>query len=69
MKKTQIFTDNNNLYEADKAVKDFVKGLGKNLTDEERCKLGELLERRAAAISDVLGVKVGSVVLSRENKL
>ena len=68
MKKTQIFTDNSNLYDADKAVKDFVKGLGKNLTDDERDELGELLERRAAAISDVLGVKVGSVVPPRENK-
>jgi hypothetical protein len=68
MKKTQIFTDNSNLYDADKAVKDFVKEFGKNLTDDKRDELGELLERRAAAISDVLGVKVGSVVPPRENK-
>lgn len=66
MKKTRIVTDNNDLYDADKAVKDFVKGHGKNLSDEEHDELGELLNRRAAAISDALGVDVGSVASPRK---
>lgn len=61
-KKPTIYTDNSDLHDADKAVKDFVKVHKGNLSEEERDKLGDLLDRRAAAISDVLGVKVSSVV-------
>lgn len=68
MKKNQIFTDNSDLYDSDKAVKDFVKGHDKKLTDKEHNELGSLLEKRASAISDVLGVKVSSVVSTRKEK-
>ena len=68
MKKTTVYTDNSNLYDADKAVKDYVKEHGKKLTNDERDELGDLLEKRAAAMSDVLGVKISSVVSSRKKK-
>ena len=61
-KQPTIYTDNSDLHDADKAVKDLVKVHKGNLSEEERDKLGDLLDRRAAAISDVLGVKVSSVV-------
>ena len=61
-KQLTIYTDNSDLYDADKDVKDFVKVHKGKLTEEERDTLGDLLDRRAAAISDVLGVKVSSVV-------
>ena len=61
-KQPTIYTDNSDLYDADKAVKDFVKVHKDNLCEEERDTLGDLLDRRAAAISDVLGVNVSSVV-------
>ena len=61
-KQPTIYTDNSDLHDADKAVKDFVKVHKGNLSEEERDTLGDLLDRRAAAISDVLGVKVSSVV-------
>ena len=66
MKNSHLFTDNSNLHDADKAVRDFLKGHGKNLTDEEHDELGELLNQRAEAISEVLGVEVGSVVSLRK---
>lgn len=68
MKKTHIVTDNSNLYDADQAVRSFLKEHGKNLTDEEHDELGELLNRRAAAISEVLGVEVGSLASIRKSK-
>lgn len=61
-KQPTIYTDNSDLGDADKAVKDFVKLHKGKLSEEERDTLGDLLDRRAAAISDVLGVKVSSVV-------
>ena len=61
-KQPAIYTDNGDLHDADKAVKDFVKVHKGNLSEEEKDTLGDLLDRRAAAISDVLGVKVSSVV-------
>ncbi|MHC1735748.1 MAG: hypothetical protein AB9921_08800 [Erysipelotrichaceae bacterium] len=61
-KQTTIYTDNSNLYDADQDVRAFVKAHKGELNEEERDTLGDLLDRRAAAISDVLGVKVGSVV-------
>ena len=60
-KNPTIYTENSDLYDADKAVKDFVKVHKGNLSEEERDTLGDLLDRRAAAMSDVLGVKVSSV--------
>ncbi|HEY9059179.1 MAG TPA: hypothetical protein VIO64_01565 [Pseudobacteroides sp.] len=60
-KQPTIYTDNSDLYDADKAVKDFVKVHKGKLNEEDRNTLGDLLGRRAAAISDVLGVKVSSV--------
>lgn len=61
-KQPTIYTDNSDLYDADKAVKDFVKVHKGKLSEENRDALGDLLDRRAAAISNVLGVKVSSVV-------
>ena len=60
-KNPTIYTENSDLYDADNAVKDFVKVHKGNLSEEERDTLGDLLDRRAAAMSDVLGVKVSSV--------
>ena len=68
MKKPTVYTDNSNLYDADKAVKNYVKEHGKKLADDERDELGDLLEKRAAAMSDVLGVKISSVASSSKNK-
>lgn len=56
-----ITSDSEELYNADKAVKDFVKSHGRTLDEEEREELGNLLRNRADAISNVLGVKVASV--------
>lgn len=61
-KQSTIYTDNSDLRDADKAVKDFVKLHKGKLSEEERDTLGDLLDRRAVAISDVLGVEVSSVV-------
>ena len=61
-KQHTIYTDNSDLHDADEAVKDFVKVHKDKLSEEERDTLGDLLDRRAAAITDVLGVKVSSVV-------
>ena len=61
-KQPTIYTDNSDLYDADKAVKNFVKVHKGKLSEENRDALGDLLDRRAAAISNVLGVKVSSVV-------
>lgn len=60
-KKITISTDNDELYNANQAVKEFTESHSKNLSDDERIELGELLDKRAKALSDVLGVKVGSV--------
>ena len=61
-KQPKIYTDNSDLYDADKAVKDFVIVHNGNLSEEERDTLLDLLDRRAAAMSDVPGVKVSSVI-------
>ena len=61
MKRNTIYTDNSNLYDADQAVKSFIKDHGNNLNDEERNELGELLNERASAISEVLCFKVSSI--------
>lgn len=58
----RITTDNDAVYKADQAVKDFVKSHGKKLNESERKELGGLLKDRAKALSDVLGTKVDSVV-------
>jgi len=59
---TTIYTDNSDLYDADQDVNNFVNVHKGKLSNEEKETLGELLDRRAEAISDVLGVKVSSVV-------
>lgn len=53
--------DGDDLYRADQAVKKFCIAHPNQLTDREHRKLERLLEKRAAAISDVLGVKVHAV--------
>jgi small-conductance mechanosensitive channel len=60
-RKFKVTTDNDELYNADKKIKSFVENHGKNLSDDERSELGELLDERARALSNVLGVKVGSI--------
>lgn len=50
-----------NLYMADQAVKKFCDTHRGELSDQEHIELEELLDERAAALSDVLGVKVHSV--------
>lgn len=49
------------LYRADQAVKKFCNTHRGELSDREHIKLEKLLDKRAAALSDVLGVKVHSV--------
>ena len=60
-KKTIIYTDNDNLYNADQAVEQFIKTHGSKINDDERKELGELLKARARAMSEVLGVEVHSI--------
>lgn len=48
-------------YRADQAVRAFGKKHKGTLSKRERRKLGRLLDKRASALSDVLGVKVSSV--------
>lgn len=48
------------LYDADKAVRNFTKGK-RELKEREHKKLNKLIEKRAKASSDVLGVKIGSI--------
>jgi len=66
MKKTRIETDNSELFDVEEEIKEFTKKHKKDLNNEEHEELGKLLDRRAKAISDVLGVKVGSV--TKNNK-
>lgn len=49
------------LYEADKAVKDFCKTHKGNLSEEEHLELSGLLNKRASAMSDALGVEIHSI--------
>ncbi len=48
------------LYDANQEVKSFCKGK-KDLNEKEHKKLNKLIEKRANAASDVLGVKIGSI--------
>lgn len=61
MKKNTIYTDNDDLFEADQAIKKFTESHELELSDEEHEELAGLLDRRAEAISEVLGVRVGSI--------
>lgn len=56
-----IYVDNDDLYNADQAVKAFTKKHKNPLNEEEREELGRLLKNRVRAISDALGVEVSSV--------
>lgn len=57
----KVTTDSAEPYNADQAVRNFLKSHNKNLTDEERTQLGKLLKARAQAFSKVLGVEIGTV--------
>lgn len=57
-----FFPGNSDLYDADKSIRDFLKVHKGNLNEEESNSLNDMLDRRATAISDALGVKVYSVV-------
>lgn len=48
------------LYNANQAVKKFVKGK-RRLNEREHKKLNSLIAKRAKASSDVLGIKIGSI--------
>jgi hypothetical protein len=61
MKKPHIYTDNSDLFDVEEEIKRFLKDHKKELNNEEHDELGKLLDRRAKAISDVLGVEVSSV--------
>ena len=47
--------------DAQKAISDYAGSHGKKLNETERKEFGELLKNRARAISDLLGVEVGSI--------
>ena len=49
------------LYNADKAVKDFCKNHPDNLNSDEHRILGRLLENRAQAMSKVFGIRIHSI--------
>ncbi len=57
----KVYVDNDDLNNADKAVKKFGREHKIPLSDEEHEELSDLLKARARAISDALGVEVGSV--------
>lgn len=57
----KIYVDNDDLYNADQAIKRFGREHKIPLSDEEQEELGDLLKARARAISDILGIKVSSV--------
>lgn len=57
----KVYVDNDDLYNADQAVKKFAREHKNLLSDEEHEELGGLLKARARAISDALGVEVSSV--------
>ena len=61
MEDVTVHTDSGDLFDVEEEIQDFLGQNKGDLTDEERDELGELLDRRAAAISDVLGVEVNSV--------
>ena len=61
MRKIKIVTDNDELYNADQAVKSFIKNHGKKFNEDEHKELGHLLRNRAKALSKILGTEVGSV--------
>lgn len=65
-KKNTIFTNNNDLYETNQSVKDYVKSHRRKLNETEKNTLGNLLDERAKAISNFLGVKVSSIVNKKE---
>ncbi len=57
-----IHTNNTEIHEIDKKISDFSKKHKLPLSEKERHELGELLNKRAKVLSDILGVKIGSVV-------
>lgn len=57
----KVYVDNDDLYNADQAVKKFGKEHKIPLSEEEREELGDLLKTRARAFSDALGVEASSV--------
>ena len=61
-KQPAVYSGSSGFNETNRDVKDFLKSHKGTLNVEERNTLGDLLDRRAAAISDFLGVKVSSVV-------
>ena len=67
-KKIKVTTNSDAVFNADQAVKSFVKSHGKKLSDDERNELGGLLRNRAKAMSDALGI-VASIILSLESSL
>ena len=62
MKKKTIITDNNELFEVNKKIEELTKKYkpGK-MPEKEKGILRDLLNRRAKALSDVLGVDVHSI--------
>lgn len=67
MKKTHLFTEKNDFLEVQDEIKDFLKEHKKKLTDEEHNDLCELLNQRAKALSEILGVEVSSVGTPRKD--
>ena len=68
MKKNIVYTDNSALYDIEQEIKSFLKEHKGKFGDDERGVLGVLLDRRAQAISDVLGVEVGAITSSIASK-
>lgn len=61
MGKIKVTTDNDELYNADQAVRSFVKDHENDLNEDEHRELRHLLQDRAKALSNVLGIKISSI--------
>lgn len=57
----QRAAQSDDVYNADKAVRDFGKNHPKDLSEDEHKTLRKLLDNRARAMSDALGVEIHSI--------
>lgn len=53
--------DGDDLYRINQGIKDYCKSHKGKLNEKEHAELGSMLNERAKAISDILGVKIHSI--------
>lgn len=61
MREKKYKKSSNNLFKVQDEIKSFQKTHKGKLNERDRAKIGKLLNRRAKAMSGVLGVEVGSI--------